>query len=242
MSERGFSILSWTAAAPGFADPASWLSWAESDAAIDPAAPFTVPKTLPLMTSRRLSPGARAGIECSIAAAGSTVPDFIVTASRDAELPRCEKILTGLADGDPESPTDFTMSVHNAAEGTLLIAKHWKVPGTSVAAGPRTFFAGWTEAAAALASGKKTVLLTFFENARPTEARAAYHDHLLTFPYALSILLASGGPVSLVPVSASDCSEGTLPPALLFLRAYLRKVPAITIAAGRTAIEWRFTA
>lgn len=54
MSERGFSILSWTAAAPGFADPASWLSWAESDAAIDPAAPFTVPKTLPLMTSRRL--------------------------------------------------------------------------------------------------------------------------------------------------------------------------------------------
>lgn len=56
MSERGFSILSWTAAAPGFADPASWLSWAESDAAIDPAAPFTVPKTLPLMTSRRLSP------------------------------------------------------------------------------------------------------------------------------------------------------------------------------------------
>lgn len=84
MSERGFSILSWTAAAPGFADPASWLSWAESDAAIDPAAPFTVPKTLPLMTSRRLSPGARAGIECSIAAAGRTVPDFIVTASRDA--------------------------------------------------------------------------------------------------------------------------------------------------------------
>jgi hypothetical protein len=116
------------------------------------------------------------------------------------------------------------------------------VPGTSVAAGPRTFFAGWTEAAAALASGKKTVLLTFFENARPTEARAAYHDHLLTFPYALSVLLASGGPVSLVPVSASDCSEGTLPPALLFLRAYLRKVPAITIAAGRTVIEWRFTA
>lgn len=118
-------------------------------------------------------------------------------------FPAAKRFSRDLLTGTRESPTDFTMSVHNAAEGTLLIAKHWKVPGTSVAAGPRTFFAGWTEAAAALASGKKTVLLTFFENARPTEARAAYHDHLLTFPYALSVLLASGGPVSLVPVSAS---------------------------------------
>lgn len=242
MSEPGFSILSWAAAAPGLADPVSWLQWAEGDAGIDPSAPFTVPKTLPLMTSRRLSPGARAGIECSIAAAGSAAPDFVVTASRDAELPRCEKILTGLADGDPESPTDFTMSVHNAAEGTLLIAKRWKVPGTSVAAGPRTFFAGWIEAAAALASGKETVLLTFFENARPSEARAAYHDHLPTFPYALSFLLASGGPVSFGPAVASEPSEETLPPALQFLRSYLRKAPAVTIAAGRSAAEWRFTA
>lgn len=242
MTEGGFSILSWAAAAPGLAAPSSWLPWAESGAGIAPAAPFTVPKTLPLMTSRRLSPGARAGIECSIAAAGSTVPDFVVTASRDAELPRCEKILTGLADGDPESPTDFTMSVHNAAEGTLLIAKRWKVPGTSVAAGPRTFFAGWIEAAAALASGKKSVLLTFFENARPTEARAAFRDHLPAFPYALSFLLASGGPVSLGPVAAEERSLGTLPPALQFLRAYQRKAPSVTLAAGRSALEWRFTA
>ena len=61
MTEGGFSILSWAAAAPGLAAPSSWLPWAESGAGIAPAAPFTVPKTLPLMTSRRLSPGARTG-------------------------------------------------------------------------------------------------------------------------------------------------------------------------------------
>lgn len=141
MTEGGFSILSWAAAAPGLAAPSSWLPWAESGAGIAPAAPFTVPKTLPLMTSRRLSPGARAGIECSIAAAGSTVPDFVVTASRDAELPRCEKILTGLADGDPESPTDFTMSVHNASSsrsaGKCREPQSRPAPGRSSPGGSR---------------------------------------------------------------------------------------------------------
>lgn len=96
---------------------------------------------------RRLTPLGRKVLQhmqstsCSLD--GKAMPWII--ASRDGESRHKVDLLVDLSNGNLLSPTDFSMSVHNAIAGIYSIASGNTEPYTTVAAGSRTFEMGLLE-------------------------------------------------------------------------------------------------
>ncbi len=219
-----FRILSWCAALPG-GFPLRGLA---PGSLPDPEEKLSPPRILPMMAVRRLSPAARAAAECAASASGGKEPGYVVFASRHAELPRSEKLLTGLARGEGESPADFSMSVHNAAAGSLCIGMRWTVPVSSVAAGAGTFSAGLAEAVSALAAGSRTVLLACFENAIPPVIGSSFSSPGCGIPFAVAFLLAEG-PGFLVQPARKSASPAVVPAPLQLARELERESPTFSV-------------
>jgi hypothetical protein len=96
---------------------------------------------------RRLSRLARACFHC----AGRVSPPGdvrMVFASRHGEAGRTLAILRDLAAGNEVSPTQFSMSVHNAVAGLWSILRGDRASVCAVAAGPESFGWGLVEALA----------------------------------------------------------------------------------------------
>lgn len=154
-----FSLCDWQASAPGLAGLADWQQWATKSPAIDETLPLAKAQHLPMMTARRLSSGSRAAVECGLALIKRQPVDAVVFTSRHGELERNLRILTSLAKEEGLSPTDFAMSVHNAAVGSLTIAAALPLVSTSLAAGADSFQQGLLEVATLHSAGYQQVLL-----------------------------------------------------------------------------------
>ena len=130
-----FTLLDWQASAPGLNEQADWQQWASRSPYIDDSQPMVKTHFLPMMTARRLTGGSRAAVESGLALLKRQRVDAVVFTSRHGELERNLRILTALARQESLSPTDFAMSVHNAAVGSLTIAASAPLVTTSLAAG-----------------------------------------------------------------------------------------------------------
>lgn len=90
------------------------------------------------MLRRRLSPLARLALSAA-AACGPLPPACrIVYASQHGEIQRTTQMLEALAQGEPPSPTAFSLSVLNATPGVLSIARNDRSGVNAVAAGDDT--------------------------------------------------------------------------------------------------------
>ncbi|MBW8309790.1 MAG: beta-ketoacyl synthase chain length factor [Candidatus Paracaedibacteraceae bacterium] len=69
-----------------------------------------------------------------------------VISSRHGDYERTQNLLTQLSTQESLSPTDFSLSVHNAIAGQFAIATGNKQPQTVVSAGPKSFELGLLEA------------------------------------------------------------------------------------------------
>ena len=74
------------------------------------------------------------------------------------------KILDAISAGEPPSPTDFMMSVHNAAAGMFTIEGRVHAPASSVGAGAESFHMALVEAAGMLADGMDCVAVVDFDD------------------------------------------------------------------------------
>lgn len=162
-----YSLVEWQALAPGLASRDVWQRWAQQPPVLDPNLPVAKPQFLPMMTARRLSSGSRAAVECGLALLARQPADAVVFTSRHGELERNLRILTALAEEQALSPTDFAMSVHNSAVGSLTIAAQQPLVSTSISAGIDSFQQGLIEVTALHQAGYKKVLLVDFEGAIP---------------------------------------------------------------------------
>ena len=232
-----FRIVRWMAAAPGLAGEEAWRRWARGEARVKPGEPALAARSLPAMLRRRLSPGALLAAECARAAAAGAAPGLLVFASRNAELPRSEKLLAAIARSEDVSPTDFAMSVHNTAAGVYTIAGGIRTPHTSVAACADTFSAGLAEACAALAEGAGEVLAVFYENALPEILGPTIGQAGGEFPWSAAFLLAPGASLS-ASASPRAFREPTEEPALQFLRGWLRGEERFCVSCGRADWHW----
>jgi len=175
-----FAIKDWAACAPGLAASADWQAWAAAgglpEGAVD--APLA---EMPALQRRRLGPlgrmAAQAAWRCQREAGGLPV----VLASRYGDAERALKLLKEFTFGDGMSPTDFTLSVHNAIGALYSIARGDAASYTGIAAGAASAGAGLVEAAALLADGAREVLLVCYDAPLPGEyaafdpgARCAY--------------------------------------------------------------------
>lgn len=196
--------------------------WAGRGTPPDPALKPPAAKFLPMMQARRLKAGSRMAADLGFELL-SHAPDFIVFCSRHGELERNLSILTALAEHGDVSPTDFAMSVHNAAAGVLTVTAKAPIPISSVSSGQDTFVQGLCEAVAALQNHRR-VLLVDFDGAVPARFMGELKGQTLGYPYAAGLIVERGEElgVSCTEVQKPGISVDPMwPQSLQFLRHHL---------------------
>ncbi|ASY75312.1 beta-ketoacyl synthase chain length factor [Pectobacterium polaris] len=233
-----FSIIDWQASAPGLSSADDWLNWSRVSAAINAEQPLDKCRHLPMMMARRLNQGSRLAVDSGLALLRRQSVDAIVFTSRHGELERNLNILKALSENDNISPTDFAMSVHNAAVGSLTITAKAPLVSTSIAAGMDSFQQGLIEAKALQAAGYRNVLLVDFDGAIPD----FYHPHVSAdmprYPYAVALLLGEGDDMVCESRPQVESHRGDSPQSLLFLQAFLAEKPIFSLSGERVDWTW----
>ncbi len=159
MSAICFDIDQWQAWAPGRACQADWARWANaSQWPDDPEAQADV-SFLPAMQRRRLSRLARMVFAVTQPLTEGRPPMPLVYASRHGETTRNFALLSDLANAQPLSPTQFSLSVHNAIVGLWSIFQGDPSEMTAIAAEGDGLEHAVLEAALLLNEGAPAVLL-----------------------------------------------------------------------------------
>lgn len=185
-----FNIAQWRAWAPGLETADDWQQWSQHPSIVDNGDAAPDVSFLPAMQRRRLSRLARMAFSVGWPLAEGHAQLPLVFASRHGETPRTFEILRDLAADQPLSPTQFSLSVHNAVIGLWSILRGETSEMTALAAAGDGLEHGVMEAAALLADGAPAVLLIVTEE-QPPKAYAAWVDDV-PFPYAVGLLLTPG--------------------------------------------------
>lgn len=185
-----FNIAQWRAWAPGLSTIDDWLCWAKAPRPLEQLEAVPDVAFLPAMQRRRLSRLARMAfyVGWPLAEGRENLP--LVFLSRHGETPRTFEILSDLAAGEPLSPTQFSLSVHNAVIGLWSIMRNETSEMTALAAAGDGLEHAMLEAAALLQEGAPAVLVIIAEELPPS-AYAAFIDDV-PFPYAVGLLLTPG--------------------------------------------------
>jgi hypothetical protein len=128
---------------------------------------------LPPSLRRRISDIGQQAFRCSFALSEQHEARFVFC-SRYGELDRTTRILESLSDGEPVSPTDFSLSVHNGLAGLLSIAWKNTAGHTAISAGSESFGYGLLEAVTYVHRGTEdAVLLLYFDDPRASPYEGA---------------------------------------------------------------------
>ncbi|MDY0885230.1 beta-ketoacyl synthase chain length factor [Dongia soli] len=155
-------VEDWFAWAPGLETRADWRAWAGVPGGGEPRDGEGL-GTLPMMLRRRIDTFGQKVIGAALACDSIQTTRYIF-ASRHGEFPRTLRILGNLAQQQPPSPADFSLSIHHALAGLLSIHTGNKAGHTTISAGRDTFGFAMLEAAANLAANPdEAVLLVCYE-------------------------------------------------------------------------------
>lgn len=190
-----FNISQWRAWAPGLQTTAEWLHWSQENQPFEPGEQAPDVSFLPAMQRRRLSYLARMAFAVGWPLAEGLKDLPLVFISRHGETPRTFDILSDLANEQPLSPTQFSLSVHNAVIGLWSIMRGETCEMTALAAAGDGFEQGVVEAAGLLHDGAPAVLLIVAEEQPPKAYRDWIED--VPFSYAMGLLLTPGNDWSL---------------------------------------------
>ena len=237
-----FSILNWSAWAPGRETRAAWCSWAGAD---DDGGDATKSAELPMLLRRRLSPFAQRLVGTISACAAGLPSARYVLSTRHGELTRALATLDAIeADGLP-SPTDFSMSIHHALLGILSIHAGNRRGHTALSAGWDSFANGLLEAAACIAERpEEPVILVHGDDRLPPDYDAFREADDTALPLVVAIALgrpggASANDVTLEPASETAETPPTACMATDFLKFRLSDAPCVRAIGRRKQWIWR---
>ncbi|WP_028238172.1 beta-ketoacyl synthase chain length factor [Stutzerimonas azotifigens] len=235
-----FNIERWQAWAPGLECPASWSRWAAAPWPLEPADAQPAVDFLPAMQRRRLSRLARMAFAVAAPLADGRPPMPLVYVSRHGETPRNYALLAELAREEPLSPTQFSLSVHNAFIGLWSILRGDPSEMTALAGEGDGLEHAVLEAAMLLAEGAPAVLLVVAEDQPPAIYGPWIDD--VPCPYAVALLLTPGQDwrLALEPPSA-DAEPSARPHALELVRALALEHPQIRHSWKSRQWNWQRT-
>jgi hypothetical protein len=146
---------------------------------------------LTMMTRRRLTPLGRMAFEVLERSSATLDQRDIpwVISCRHGDGSRMVNLLTSLSKGELLSPTDFSMSVHNAIIGAYSILTNSKKMHTALSAAELSFEAGLIEAFALQHEKKETVGYMYYDMPLPFPYEEKVHN---TFPETCLALLLKG--------------------------------------------------
>lgn len=212
-----FNIAQWRAWAPGLTNVEDWQQWSQHPTPLQSSDEAPDVSFLPAMQRRRLGRLARMAFAVGWPLAQGHARLPLVFVSRHGETPRTFEILCDVAANEPLSPTQFSLSVHNAVIGLWSILRGETSEMTALAAAGDGLEHGVFEAAALLAEGAPAVLVIVTEE-QPPQAYCDWIDDV-PFPYAVGLLLTPGTDWQLSLKPGSETSPRTeWPHALNLLR------------------------
>ncbi len=215
-----FNIAQWRAWGPGLESADDWRAWCQQPRSMPPTDAAPDVSFLPAIQRRRLSRLARMAFSVGWPLAEGYQALPLVFVSRHGETPRTFEILSDLDAEQPLSPTQFSLSVHNAIIGLWSIIHGETSEMTAIAANGDGLEHGMLEAAALLAEGAPAVLLVVAEEQPPAAYRAWIHD--VPFPYAVGLLITAGDQWQLTLSPAREgLAPSTQPHALSLLQTLL---------------------
>ncbi len=177
-----FHVVDWAACRIAGSDEAEWLH--------DRAAATQAPVIPALLRRRVTAIGQKAFL--AVLRLGARDRARYVLCSRHGEYRRTLRLLEALVAGEPVSPADFSLSVHNALAGVLSIADGNGAGHGAVAAGGDSFGFGLLEAVAALAdAADERALLIYFDEPLPEEY-VEFNEEREGFAAALLLAPARG--------------------------------------------------
>lgn len=214
-----FTIKDWSAWIPALMSSDDWLAWSKSPVS------FTYSKELPdnldvkaipPMLRRRLSRQGKAAMSVILPLFQRHGAMPVVYISRHGEVGRTLGMLTELAENELLSPTQFSLSVHNATAGLLSIQQKLKDNITAIAAGDDDVVPALLEALGQLNDGAEQVLCVFCDEPIPDLYRAQVNTP--AYPFATAFVIAGGADLVLKPlaetVQAESAELSGLPQAL----------------------------
>lgn len=181
------TLLNWAAWAPGLEQRTDWQAWAHDSSRPLQQDGQPVLAFVPAMARRRMSRLTRMALQVAEDCRGPARPIPTVFASRHGELARSFGILQAIAAGEPVSPMDFSVSVHNSAAGLYSIQQQDRSASTTISAGPDTLPMAFIECHAQLQAGAAEVLLVMADE--PVPALYQSFTGETGMPYALALLL-----------------------------------------------------
>lgn len=168
-----FRLLGWSAWTEAFADPQAWLAWANRPSDdISTTACCMPPGNIPMMLRRRATSVGQTALGAAMGLPQVGDARYIVS-SRHGELNRTASILASLAEAEPVSPADFSMSVHHGLAGLLSIATKNTKGHSAVSAGPESFCYGLLEAASCITENPDEPVILIHYDECPGDAFAA---------------------------------------------------------------------
>ena len=236
MSVINFNIAQWRAWAPGLESVDDWQDWCRQPSMLPDSDAAPDVSFLPAMQRRRLSRLARMAFSVGWPLAEGRQDLPLVFVSRHGETPRTFDILSDLAVDQPLSPTQFSLSVHNAIIGLWSIMRGETSEMTAIAAADDGLEPGMLEAAGLLHDGAAAVLLIIAEDQPPATYTPWIDD--VPFAYAVAVLLTPGEQWQLSP-AATGGQPADLPHALNWLRASLNGQAVFTHPGKRRTWNWQ---
>lgn len=185
-----FSLQVWNALAPGLSGVDDWKSWL-ADPEIQTADISKIALLeVPIMLRRRFS-------DLGKCAAGSALPllkDFGsmpgVFASRHGDTHLTLKLLQGIAESEPMSPSGFSLAVHNAVSGLISIARKDVSEITAISATEGLIPLALIEAATLLQDHER-VFCVIYDVPLP-RLYTPFVDQV-PFPFAVALVLSRSG-------------------------------------------------
>lgn len=184
-----FRIEQLQAWAPSLDTPEAWRAWARHPIVVPDNNEQPTCDFLPAMQRRRLSRLARMTMHVAWPLCGEHEQLPFVFASRHGETPRTFALLGDVADGQPLSPTQFGLSVHNAIAGQWSILRGQRGESVAIAGEADTFEHAMLEAAALLGDGASSVLVVIAEERPPP----AYDGWIEDVPFSYAVALRVRG-------------------------------------------------
>lgn len=206
-SKLSMVVSDWFAWAPGRETRRDWRAWA----GVTVPEPDIPMPALPMMLRRRATPIGQKALSAALACKGVREARYVL-ASRHGEFDRTVTLLTSLAESEPSSPAEFSMSVHHGLAGLLSIHTGNRAGHTAIAATRDSFGYGLIEAAACLReTPEKPVLFLYFDAPLPDSYAAFRSAAEANLPLVVALTLTTGGgaPFELTCRAAGDDSESS---------------------------------
>tara|TARA_R110002153_G_scaffold246356_3_gene402150 strand:- start:3363 stop:4091 length:729 start_codon:yes stop_codon:yes gene_type:complete len=155
-----FDIRKCVAWAPGLESDEDWRLWQQGEKALTDELSLPQLTSIPAMQRRRLSPFAKVALHCALEASGEYQANIpCVFSSRHGDLHRTTKLIESIALSKDLSPTQFGLSVHNAAAGLFSIFTGNRAPLSAIAGGQSSFMQGLLDAVAKLEANNLSRIL-----------------------------------------------------------------------------------